>query len=404
MFSPFNVPSEALSLLQEIVIYHRQREQYPVEFLYAYVEGQIKNQERQDVYNKAVVLISNGVSEISETDPYLVEALQDWKILEFCRNPEAAEKLRMLPDTLKNAHAIAAYLIKTEYDDLEYALQSGLPADSRLLTLYPELMDRFTKRDHLLPLTDDLTLGYAWLSYKEHDVLVHPGFRRDYRGRVHAQFLASLKELKESGLVVSIAPDHNLVAPHGMFPEIHEKDYWFGRPYQRDTLDNEQSVGKTLHAREGATQESGLLTQFNWFYQDGLKSFVAEELPDPNKSLLQGFVACRFVHAQRDIVHKRFIHLDGAISLYTPERYRERRAQALSGASDPVYADRKIKLFRVDAMKENPQSGISEDDWASVITQFFRKNELVVEYLTGQPMKKLYEEEYGAPYPGAEWL
>jgi hypothetical protein len=404
MFDPFNLPPEALSLLRSIVTYHRRCEQYPVQFVYAYVQGDIANQVRQDAYNQAIVLIGGIVDQISETDSSFKDAWQEWKILEFCRTPEATERLRALPERVKKAHAIAAYTIKVWYDDIRHALELSLPEDSEVLAMYPELKDRFTKRDHLLPLANDLTLGHAWLNYKESELLVHPGFRRNYHDRVHYELLASLKDLKQRGLNVAIAPDHEHVAPRGTFPEIHEKDHWFGRPYQSSTLDDELIVGKVLHARESATQESGLLTQFNWFYQDGLKSFVAEELPDPEKSTRHGFVLCRFVHAQRDIVHKRFIHLDGAISLYTPDHYRERRAQALSGQADPVYADRKIKLFRVDAITEDPQSCIPEADWTNVITQFFRKNELVVEYFTGQTMKSIYEEEYAAPYPGPEWL
>ncbi len=82
----------------------------------------------------------------------------------------------------------------------------------------------------------------------------------------------------------------------------------------------------------------------------------------------------RYIHSQRDISSGTFIHLDGAVKIYERDSYQQRYDSKMTEAHKSKY---KPKLFRID-------EPISDEEWAQLITFFFRGNEMVLEYLNKQ--------------------
>jgi hypothetical protein len=276
----------------------------------------------------------------------------------------------------------------------------GLPASSNVLEEYPTLRDRFTPRDHLLPLGDGVDLNHAWVTFERNEILVHPGLKRFLRSGTNVELLALLRAASREGTAVSIAVDHWGLHPTGTCSQAYELDTWFGAPYKAALLDNPTASGKTLLCRMldlGHYERAGLRLEIYWSTDDNIKTLVIEELPDL-PTVEKGnatSVACRFVHLQRDLRRKATIHLDGAIAIYSFDKYRRRHESSVNGCVDQVWADRKIKLFRLDEQR----GGHHKMAWLDIITSFFKGNELVLEYFYDQPFRDIYRQKYGRAHP-----
>jgi hypothetical protein len=64
-----------------------------------------------------------------------------------------------------------------------------------------------------------------------------------------------------------------------------------------------------------------------------------------------------------------------------------------------VWADRKVKVFRIDAPKSDDSAGINDNSWSELIGSFFRGNELVLEYFDGRPFAEIYRSRCGHELP-----
>jgi hypothetical protein len=87
------------------------------------------------------------------------------------------------------------------------------------------------------------------------------------------------------------------------------------------------------------------------------------------------------------------------LTSYDPEAYARRYAQALNHHDAKVWADRKVKVFRIDAPQCNDNARIDDSSWSELITSFFRGNELVLEYFDGRPFAEIYRSRYGQELP-----
>lgn len=318
-------------------------------------------------------------------------------------SPPVVDRLKSLGATESLAHAWAAHHMFATFSDLEPYLEAGVPKGSRLLATYPELADSMTPKDYLLPVGKLIRPGHAWVTYRDHDLHPHPGLRRGFGSRVHYEFLASLWSQLAAGNDVAIAVDHYRFCPRGELQPFMELDAWFGAPFAMHDVDAPWKVGATVHGRSRAISPmdaSGLLTEFRWTFADGLKTLEIEELhrpPVPEKWVRP--MVCRYVHSIRDTRTRRFVHLDGALTSYDPEAYARRYAQALNHHESKVWADRKVKVFRIDAPQSNDNARIDDGSWSDLITSFFRGNELVLEYFDGRPFAEIYRSRYGQELP-----
>jgi hypothetical protein len=76
------------------------------------------------------------------------------------------------------------------------------------------------------------------------------------------------------------------------------------------------------------------------------------------------------VHAERDLQNKAFRHFDGAAKVYHQNSYTSRLELAMPKNPRPAHY---LKLFRIDG-------AIELQDWLSLVSMFFKGNEMVIEY------------------------
>lgn len=397
--APFEIPPDARENLAAVVHYHRDRDEFPIFFRALYLLPD-RNAPMQSAYDAAIDTLKTCIeSATNDFRQELTEAVAHFNDDGFL-SPTIRENLGRVAHSARIAHAWASSHIYATFSYIEPYLQPGIPIGSRLLATYPELRDSITPKDFLLRLGHDVTPGHAWVSYKDHEIHPHPGLRRGFHCRVHYGLLGLLWDQLSAGNDVSIGIDHFRLCPRGELGCIVELDAWFGAPFSLDKVDDKWKVGATVHGRSRATspgERAGLLTEFRWTYSDGLKTFEVEELPHPDGESRDptGPIICRYVHSIRDTFSKRFVHLDGAVTVYEPDAYLRRYEQATNHGLPKVWATRKVKLFRVDAPAQDEKARIPEDAWTEVIISFFRGNELVLEYFDGRSFAEIYRSRYG---------
>jgi hypothetical protein len=391
------VPAEAQKLLTSIVRLHQTEDEPPVHFLWRYQQGSAPSAE-QAAFDDAlreigIAIDGHGADGLwSEFGSYLgIGWLQ----------PDLSASLAARPIRERVQRAMASAFIFRRYFDIEPYLTADLPHDSLILDQYPRLTVRFTPKDRLLPLSRDVRLRDAWIAHREHEFQVHPGLRRGFGGTPNAELLAALGALEGAGCRVAIAIDHFRLSGKGTLRRLYEADRWFGMPHTSVALDDPNAIGATLHQRiydvgPDWTQKAGWRMEFRWTLDGELKSFEAEELPIPRAPEHPAPTICRFVHAIRDVGSRRFIHLDGALHVYESGRYASRYDQADQHRLPKIWADRKVKLFRVDSTSKG---WISAEAWQQVVERFFRGNELVLEFFSGRNFAEIYEDEYGHEQP-----
>lgn len=220
-------------------------------------------------------------------------------------------------------------------------------------------------------------------------LFAHQDFRRSLSrlNNLNAYFLRALSVLVKDrpDLDIRLRLDPDLVGhPDSLFHAI-ELEYWHGPPFDSDI--SMIPAGVTVHAaRDRERSIEGIDSMHFWWKgaeeragPDGstvaYRTFEAEELIDnPSFGLSDDAYGCRYVHAEFSEAKGTITHFDGAIRCYRGEAYLQRLdAQIDRAGKQSEYT----KLFRVDGSLE-------VSSWKSLLTNFFRGNNLVPEYLNGE--------------------
>ena len=119
-------------------------------------------------------------------------------------------------------------------------------------------------------------------------------------------------------------------------------------------------------------------TEVMWSIRDGIKTIQIEELVQAKNSLsgIESEVYNRYLHSRWDPISQCFVHLDGAVKVYSGSEYESRCKTDIKKTEK---ADGYFKLFRVDGE-------ITLEIWEELTVRFFYQNELVLEYLGGPSM------------------
>lgn len=393
-------PQSVADLLDPIIGYHRDRDTAPLFWRPRYVSG--IGEPDQVAYDKAIDLWAQHIGRLDvDVQDELVVAYSGWNSVNSLPS-QALARLDVLPITAQLAHALAGVYCVDRHFDIAVNFEPGIPAGSRLVGCYPELEGKFTPRDFLLPIGRAVKPGYGWVTYKDHDIHVHPGLRRSFSARANSGLLSLLWYQHGCGLNVGVAVDHSRICPAGEIPRVIERDRWFGAPFASNDLDDTNAVGPVVFYRArdvSPFEHAGLRTEFWWSRDGKLKVFTVEELPSPDSPCVGSRRLCRFVHAIRDTETRRFVHMDGAITIYESEVYERRYAQTVNHHEQRIWSSSKVKLFRLDVPGDRPDLEIPLDTWVDIICSFFRGNELVLEYFCGKPFNEIYKDQYGHDHP-----
>ena len=259
------------------------------------------------------------------------------------------------------------------------------PEHSEVLAVCPELQSRFDD-DGLLILDDNFVLSDGGIRYGERFLYYHQFLRRGFSGEPNFSFLGQLARYRHKSLDVNsirIAIDHRRIINVDQYRQVMELDTWYGPRFDRAKIDDPNVVGLTVVGRTCPIPLDSYpleRTEFFWKTNEGesLKTLEIEEISSSASSYDQWHIN-RYIHAQRDIAQKTFRHFDGAAKVYSLENYRERVDQAMPRHSRPAHY---IKLFRIDGK-------IDLDDWLSLVSLFYKGNEMVIEYFD----KGLFDEK-----------
>jgi hypothetical protein len=229
----------------------------------------------------------------------------------------------------------------------------------------------------------------------ERDLLLfaHPFFRRSLSrdNSLNAYVLRSFAAAADTdGVIARLRLDPDLLGHPASARPVMELEYWHGPKYDDDIASIPSGVA-THKNNDHDRRMSGIdKTQIWWkppedrpgeSHPRSVRTFEVEELvEDPSPGLAGDQYGCRYAHAEYDLTSAHISHFDGAIRAYEPYPYLERLDHLIDRAGkQAIYT----KLFRLDG-------ALSVDLWKQVLTDWFRGNRLIPEYL-GAPEEDLAE-------------
>jgi len=252
--------------------------------------------------------------------------------------------------------------------------------NSRVWNRFPKLR-QFITEEGLVRLNPALDIYSHGIHFDGHVIHFHPLLGMTRTGSPDSDLHEMLcHHAATTDNDVSVAIDGRCVTPISSYRRICRLDFWHGRPFERDDLDNPYKTGVTVHTSPdmntapktaSACMMSGIQrTEFFWKHKEGIKTFEAEEVTTPE---LAG--RGRYLHAEYDLAAKCFRHLDGAVMVYS-ESDAQKRMRLDCVLPNSPRAQIKPKLFRIDG-------AITIEQWSLALCLFFRANPLVHEYLSG---------------------
>jgi hypothetical protein len=227
-------------------------------------------------------------------------------------------------------------------------------------------------------------------------LLAHRFFRRSLsrRNKFNDYFLQSFEATAfgSSDLSARLRLDPNVLGHPASARNFFELEHWRGPIYNDDIATIPSGVAE--HKADDRTRlyEGVDRTQVWWKAPESrvvagqaidYRTFEIEELiENPSGGLADNHFGCRYAHAEFSSDEAAITHFDGAIRGYAGEAYLERIETSIDRAGK--YADY-TKLFRFDGALPIPQ-------WKRLLSDFFRGNKLVPEYL-GAPAEVVEREK-----------
>lgn len=228
-------------------------------------------------------------------------------------------------------------------------------------------------------------------------VMAHPFFRRGFYG--NNNFAPRFTELfwgfNHSGGYSFIAIDYDRVRINVDNIMYFEEDTWYGARFDEQINKIDDGIVKL---RPPSDIDSFLISfcfadayslDIKWETRNGIKSFQAEEFKTDERKITingQDFFPVRYIHAEFDLKSNMFRHFDGAIHLYSPDEYYERRD---SDFNYNAKHDLKIKSASEKLFKLN--GDIPVDTWIEFSSHFMSGNPLVIEYFEGKYPDRISE-------------
>lgn len=251
---------------------------------------------------------------------------------------------------------------------------------SRVWREMPQLRSRVTD-EGLVRLAPDLNFDVDGMRMDGRLLYFHPWLCGVRSWRNNEDLVRAILDLSgRTSVAAAIALDGRCLVDPTTYRRLEYRDYWYGRPFRRVDLDNPHKVGVSIYTAppEGAIGIKSLQChiagvdrlEILWSCKEGVKTLQVEEVVSAD-SRKHG----RYLHAEYELGTRCFRHIDGAVMIYTAEDAVTRREHDCRLPASPRAA-RKPKLFRIDGP-------VAIDEWASLLTHFFRGNPLIVEYLEG---------------------
>lgn len=305
---------------------------------------------------------------------------------------ETTEESEQLSQALQSYLVKAAQPYQQEIEQLQQLLTPYVMGSEKILAgkecvalieeglcerTFPNLFENADK-DGLILLEQLNPIGPGVYKIGDLAVFAHHFFRRSLArmNTLNTPFLSRLQQASVNAPTIKVAIDRDMVGLAATYREYKEFAYWWGPKFD----DNLISIPRGVTHHE-ATEIDRIFhgissTQFWWQSRDNQHIFEAEELRDIpvriNDDIKYG---CRYVHSIVDVPTNNVFHLDGAVRSYSEDSMIERLD------TDIIHAGRHTeytKLWRIDGQ-------VPVNLWKSLLSDYFRDNCLVGEYLGAQP-------------------
>lgn len=303
---------------------------------------------------------------------------------------------RVAPASLQGAtyHRLEAYAVA----------RSGLAAElyPELFDLTSELVDKdgLTNYRALVTRMKRLQPGVFLDQERGLVLFAHRFFRRSlsHLNKLNDYFLASFEmTAKEGSLNPRLRLDPDLLGHAQTVLHLMEREYWHGPKFSDDVVSippgsSEHKASERVRFFEGVDK-----THFWWKKPEardqgetevGYRTFEVEELiENASGGLLNERYGCRYAHAEFSPALSAITHFDGAIRAYPADAYLERIEKTIDRAGKH---SEYTKLFRFDG-------SLPIQSWKRLLSDFYRGNPLIPEYLSGGGREFETEEDPMAP-------
>jgi hypothetical protein len=304
-----------------------------------------------------------------------VAAIEAWQQADPVTVAALVERVPEVLRTETSAQALLESAPWQEYFAVPPSTFGPPQADSPVLAAVPELTER---------LDDDGLIDVTGLDARPHGLFVggyslhyHQLLRRSFGSNIHYGLIATV--LATAGRLPArarLAVDERRLRLESEHEELEERDYWHGQQLSESFLDDLNATGETVHGDPHGGQSLWspyAAISVRWTSDPPLKTVQIEEYLPLKVGEEAPWVLARYLHAIRDTAAKAFVHCDGAVKAYDPSTYplsqRDFRRREKSA--------RYRKVFRLDGE-------FSVEAWSALTAQWFRGNQLVLEYLAGQ--------------------
>lgn len=259
--------------------------------------------------------------------------------------------------------------------------------------LHPELVvdkDNLVKSSLLKVLFTRHPMGKGYLYAVNHMLFAHPFYRREYQENANyaPRLVDYLWDFKEDSTELSVALDWNRlrIDINNLF--CLEFDTWYGAKFKKEIYRIPDGIAKLVPPPELEQSDAEIFfgnvkaLNIKWTTSENIRTFVAEEIKGENEIIiLEGkkYHPVKYVHSEYGLDEQCFIHLDGAVHLYTEEEY------ALIVCADMNYNQKEpvnVKSKSVKLFKMNGVIGL--EIWQLYVSQFFCQDPLIFEYFEGR--------------------
>lgn len=310
------------------------------------------------------------------------------------------------PETKKDSELLSkarlSYLIDSHYERckpfetiLKERLGENISIDAELIDagcaafydknivnrVFPKIVSNANK-DNLVKVNDLKHLGGGIFEIEGLVIFAHRFFRRSYSllNNINSHFFESIDKVLQQGIDVWIAIDPDIIGcPESYLPSI-ELAYWWGPNFSNDLASIPTGV------KRGETTEFERIymgvsaTEFWWQSREKEHILEVEELRDVPQNESVSYYGCRYLHCIVNETTKCVEHIDGAIRSYSEEEMILRIDKKIQQVErNTEYT----KLWRID---HDIEIGL----WKRLVSDYFRDNHLVGEYLVTDENKEFY--------------
>lgn len=257
---------------------------------------------------------------------------------------------------------------------------------------YPELFaggafadkDGLTDYAELLARTRQVEPGVFHEPKRNVVLYAHPYFRRSLSrlNSLNSYFFDSFDPVARlPGVRGRLRLDPDLLGHPDSVRSTIECEYWRGPKFEDDIAAIKDGV--TVHGADGLQRlyEALARTEIWWKAPEdrredkgvrSVRTLEVEEVVDRSAGGLDDdCYGCRYAHAEYDIAAGVISHFDGAIRAYAGDAYLRRLDVSIDHAGK--HSDY-TKLFRLDG-------AVAVGDWKRVLSDYYRGNKLIPEYL-----------------------